>query len=47
MPIKLHGYPQPDTCDELLDAALQPRPAARVLFDYVNRLGTEIGRAHV
>ncbi|MDP2169018.1 MAG: circularly permuted type 2 ATP-grasp protein [Rhodocyclaceae bacterium] len=40
MPIKLHGYPQPDICDELLDAALQPRPAARVLFDYVNRLGT-------
>ncbi|MBA3031978.1 MAG: circularly permuted type 2 ATP-grasp protein [Gammaproteobacteria bacterium] len=40
MPIKLHGYPQPEAYDELLDAKQQPRPAARVLFDYVNRLGT-------
>ena len=39
MTIALHNYPQPDCFDELLDERLQPRPAARVLFDYVNRLG--------
>jgi uncharacterized circularly permuted ATP-grasp superfamily protein len=39
MSVKLHNYPQPDIYDELLDAQLQPRPAARVLFEYLDRLG--------
>jgi uncharacterized circularly permuted ATP-grasp superfamily protein len=41
MTLELHNYPQPDTYDELLDERQQPRPAARVLFDYVNRLGAK------
>ena len=41
MTLELHNYPQPDTYDELLDEHQQPRPAARVLFDYVNRLGAK------
>jgi len=41
MSIELHRYPQPDTYDELLDDALQPRPAARALFQYLDRLGTK------
>ncbi|MDP1525537.1 MAG: circularly permuted type 2 ATP-grasp protein [Rhodocyclaceae bacterium] len=41
MSLELHNYPQPDTYDELLDERQQPRPAARVLFDYVNRLGAK------
>jgi uncharacterized circularly permuted ATP-grasp superfamily protein len=39
MGIELHNYPLAGIYDELLDEALQPRPAARALFDYVNRLG--------
>ena len=39
MAIQLINYPQPATYDELLDAEQRPRPAARALFDYVNRLG--------
>ena len=40
MSIALHNYPQPEIYDELLDNDLQPRPAARTLFDYLNRLGS-------
>jgi uncharacterized circularly permuted ATP-grasp superfamily protein len=39
MSIELHNYPQQGVYDELLDEHLQPRPAARALFDYVNHLG--------
>lgn len=39
MSVKLHNYPQAGTYDELLDAQLKPRPSARVLFDYLDRLG--------
>jgi len=41
MPIALSHYPQPGTYDELIDERLQPRPAARALFDYLNRLGID------
>jgi uncharacterized circularly permuted ATP-grasp superfamily protein len=40
MPIELLNYPQPNTYDELIDEKLQPRLAARTLFDYLGRLGT-------
>ena len=40
MSVELQNYPQAGIYDELLDAELQPRPAARALFDYVNRLGS-------
>ena len=44
MSVELQNYPQAGIHDELLDEALQPRPAARALFDYVNRLGAaELG----
>jgi len=39
--IELIDYPQPGIYDELLGDDLRPRPAARTLFDYVNRLGAE------
>jgi uncharacterized circularly permuted ATP-grasp superfamily protein len=39
--IELIDYPQPGIYDELLDDDLCPRPAARALFDYVNRLGAQ------
>jgi|GEM_PF-1779067 len=39
MSIELQNYPQAGMYDELLDAHRQPRPAARALFDYLNRLG--------
>jgi uncharacterized circularly permuted ATP-grasp superfamily protein len=39
MGIELINYPQPGIYDELLDACGRPRPAARALVDYVNRLG--------
>jgi hypothetical protein len=39
MAITLHNYPQLDVFDELLDARLKPRPAARILFEYLDRLG--------
>lgn len=39
MSVKLHNYPQPEVFDELLDAQLKPRPAARILFEYLDRLG--------
>ncbi len=41
MTIELYNYPQPDTYDELLNEYQQPRPAARALFDYVDRLGAK------
>ncbi len=40
MPIELLNYPQPNTYDELIDDQLQPRPAARALFGYLDRLGS-------
>ncbi len=43
MPLEMLNYPQPhanDAYDELLDAQRQPRPASRVLFSYLDRLGT-------
>lgn len=39
MSIELYHYPNPETYDELLDEHLRPRPAARELFGYLNRLG--------
>jgi len=39
MSLELHNYPSPDAYDELLDSAAKPRPAARALFDYLDRLG--------
>jgi uncharacterized circularly permuted ATP-grasp superfamily protein len=39
MSIELSRYPQADSFDELLDAQLRPRPAARALFQYLDRLG--------
>ncbi|MBU0751024.1 MAG: circularly permuted type 2 ATP-grasp protein [Gammaproteobacteria bacterium] len=38
-PVQLLDYPQPGIYDELVDEKLRPRPAAKLLFDYVNRLG--------
>lgn len=38
-PVPIRGYPQSGIYDELLGADLQPRPAARILFDYLNSLG--------
>ncbi len=40
MPLELVNYPQPNTYDELIDDQQQPRPAARMLFSYLDRLGT-------
>jgi len=40
---ELLNYPPPqanDAYDELIDAELQPRPAARMLFGYLDRLGS-------
>lgn len=39
MSIELANYPQPGAWDELLDANLRPRPAARLLLEYLDRLG--------
>jgi uncharacterized circularly permuted ATP-grasp superfamily protein len=39
MRIELANYPVPGAWDELLDAEARPRPAARVLFEYLDRLG--------
>jgi uncharacterized circularly permuted ATP-grasp superfamily protein len=41
MAIELLNYPQSGCYDELLDDKVQPRPAARALFDYVNSLGAK------
>jgi uncharacterized circularly permuted ATP-grasp superfamily protein len=41
MSVELAHYPQPATYDELIDERLQPRPAARALFGYLNSLGAD------
>ncbi len=45
MSIVLTDYPPPGCWDELLDAELRPRPAARILFEYLDQLGVEELRA--
>lgn len=39
MNIELQNYPQSGVWDEMLDSASLPRPAARALFEYLDRLG--------
>jgi len=45
MSIALTDYPPLGCWDELLDAELRPRPAARILFEYLDQLGVDELRA--